>query len=185
MARITEGTLRFADLQGPRWNMRKFRKKMISKELYKDWKKNNPGITFDQFKHIWKLIATQMQLSIIQEPDGLQLPNGMGKLYVGYVKLKNPGIDYKTSKEHGVIATFDNYHSYGKPAKIIYHPCGKYKISTCNLWNFKAITPFRKRVSQTLRDRPEIYKNSTQKQYHGNPSNRAFNISTDEPSKAD
>ena len=185
MARIMEGPPRFADLKGPRFNTRKFRKKIVTKELFKEWKKTNPGITFDQFKYIWKMIAQEIQNTVITEPDGVMLPNGIGKVYTAYVKMKEPGIDWKTSKEHDVLVTYENYHSYGKPGKIVYNPCSKYKLSTCTMWNFKAITPFKEKVSQAFRERPEIYKNTAQKQYHGHPSSRTSDLTTNESSKAD
>jgi len=183
MSRVIEGPMRFADLNGPRFNIRKFRKKIVTKELYKQWKKATPGITFEQFKRIWSLIAQEIQESIVEEPDGLMLPNGIGKLYMGYVRMKNTGIDYKTSKEHNTMVTYENYHSYGRPGKIIYHPCSKYKLSTCSLWSFTAITPFKERASRAFVEQPEKYKSTSQKQYNGHSSRRTSHITTDEPGK--
>lgn len=180
MAIKVEGEIRFADLKGPRFNIRKFRRKIVSKELYRQWKKSNPGITLAQFTRIWKLIAKEMQEVIVEESDGILLPNGIGEMYLGYVKLKRIGTDYKTSKEHNVLVNYENFHSYGKTGKIIFRACTKYKLSTCSLWNFRAITPFKEKVTKAFNEQPEIYKNSRQKQYHGHPNNRTSDLSANE-----
>jgi hypothetical protein len=50
------------------------------------------------------------------------------------------------------------------------------------MWNFRAITPFKEKTVEALREYPERYKNSRQKNKYGNSSNRTSDISANESS---
>lgn len=168
----------FADRRGPRMNYRKFRHKIVTKELYKKWKVLNPSLdlTFDGFKRIWKLVALELQYSVIEDTEGVLLPHGIGDIYLGWVKPRAKPIDYKLSRELDTIIYHDNYHSYGKIGKIIYSPCGRYQLRHCDMWSFTPITPFRERSVKAFNEYPERYKNSRQKNYYGHSGNRTINI---------
>lgn len=174
----------FADRAGPRFNTRKWRQKIISKELYKKWKdKTGYAVTFEEFKRIWKHIAQEIQLGALEEPDGIMLPYGLGEIYIGYVKLRDKVVDYKVSREVGQVVYYENYHSYGKIGKVIYSPCGKYATNTCDLWNFKPITPFKEKATKALMGQPELYKNTRQKKYYASAPNRTTDIPSEESTK--
>lgn len=181
--------MKFSDRSGPRFNTRTFRHKIITRDLYKAWKKKTGyKISFDEFKRIWKLLALEIHSGILEEPNGVMLPYGMGELYLGWVTTKLKGIDYKTSREIGRLVYYENYHSYGKVGKLIYHACAKYSLYTCRMWNFKPITPLINKVSKAFMDRPEIYKNSRQKKFYinnnGNTSSGGTtDISSNEPTQ--
>lgn len=178
----------FADLKGPRWNMRTFRHKIISPEVYKKWKdKTGYNLSLGEFKKVWKMIALQIHEGVIEEPNGVMLPYGLGTLYVGWVKTKNRPVDYKTSKEHNVYVYHENYHSYGKIGKIIYSPCGKYSLKLCKWWGFTGITPFKEKVTKAINTNPEIYRNSKQKikKDYGDSNSRKDSVGTDESGKTD
>lgn len=174
----------FADRKAPRVNLRKFRHKIITKELYNRWlKTTSHKISFDEFKRIWKLVALEIQLSAIEETDGIVLPHGIGEIYLGYTKVKDRPIDYNLSRQYNTIIYHDNFHSYGKLGKIIYSPCGKYQLRNCDLWSFTPITPFRTRAKAAFKEYPERYKNSRQKNYYGYTPNRSTNIPDTQPAK--
>lgn len=175
----------FADRNSPRFNTRTYRQKIISKELHKAWKqKTGYNISFDEFKRIWRLITIEIHLGITEEPNGILLPYGIGELYVGWVKTRLRCIDYKISREVGKVIYYENYHSYGKVGKLIYHPCPKYCMYTCRMWNFTPITPLIAKVTKSLKEKPEIYKNSRQKKYYnGSSTNRPVDIPSKESTK--
>jgi hypothetical protein len=184
MVRDDSKPIELANRKGPRFNTRTFRKKIISKELYIKWKtKSGHNNSYDEFKVIWKAIAKEYQVCAVEGPNGVLMPYGIGELYIGWTKTLNRVIDYNLSRVHNTRIYHENYHSYGKLAKIIYHACGKYRLDTCKLWNFKPITPFKQYVSKTLKDSPEIYKNSRQKTSNGYTSSRTPPLTTEEPSK--
>lgn len=170
-----------ADRAGPRFNTRKFRQKIVSEEVYQKWK-TETGMThsFDEFKRMWSLIAKEYQLATVEGSNGVLMPYGIGELYIGWIRAKERVVDYNLSRVHNTKIYFENFHSYGRLAKIIYHACGRYKLDVCKLWNFTPITPFKKYVSNVLKTSPEIYKNSRQKAYfNGTPSNRTTNLPTE------
>lgn len=175
----------FADVNGPRFNTRKFRHKILSTEIWRDWKKKT-GLRLDykEFQRIWKLIVAEIQQGVLEEPNGVALPYGLGTLYIGWVKLRNRPIDYNISKQYNKMIFFENYHSYGKIGKIIYAPCGKYAHKNCKWWGFKPITPFKHKASKAISETPELFKSSRQKIHkeYGHSSNRTSNISTETPS---
>lgn len=183
MKRDDSKPMLFADRKGPRFNTRKFRQKIISKDLYVRWKtKTGYNKSFEEFKGIWKSIAKEYQEASIEGPNGVLMPFGIGELYVGWTKTKDKVIDYNLSRQYNTRVYHENYHSYGKLAKIIYHACGKYSLDTCKLWNFRPITPFRKFVSSVLKSSPEIYKSSRQKVYfNGNTSGGTSDLSAQKP----
>lgn len=173
--------IKLADRKGPRFNLRKFRKKIVTRDLYRTWAiKTGSSIDFLTFKRIWRYIALEFQDVMLTESDGALLPNSIGQMYVGYVKTKNRPIDYRLSREYNKAIYYENYHSYGNIGKVIYYPCGRYSLSVCNLWNFTAITPFKEKVTQAFRDNPERYKHSRQKKYYGHTSNRSADIPSKE-----
>jgi len=171
-----------ADRKGPRFNARKYRKKIVTRELYKKWKDlTGHNLNFDTFKKIWKLIALQMQELALEDPDGIQLPEAVGTIYIGYINSRKRAIDYNISRrvsaEAGkeIVVYYDNFHTNGKIGKIIYSACGKYRLRTCMMWSFKPITPFEERTTKAFNENPERYKHSRQKKY--GPNSRPANFS--------
>lgn len=176
----------FADEKGPRWNTRTFRHKILSTDLWKQWKKKT-GLSLDYktFQGIWKMIVAEVQRGVMEEPNGVAMPYGLGTLYIGWVKPRVKPIDYKTSKQYGKMIFHENFHTYGKIGKIIYAPCGKYAHKYCKWWGFQPITPFKAKASQAIMESPEIFRNSKQKmqRQYGQSSDRESNIPVEEPGK--
>lgn len=173
----------FADRKAPRFNARKFRQRVITKELYEKWKeKSNYKLDFTTFKRIWKQIAQQMQIMALEDTNGIMLPEALGNIYIGWVKSKKRPIDYKTSREVDQYTYYDNWHTDGKLAKIIYLACGKYKIRGCRMWGFLPITPFKELVTRTVQENSDMYKHSKAKKYYKYDANRrSANISARQP----
>lgn len=157
----------FNDLKAPRFKQRKYRTQIVTKEFYDRWKLANPQykITFTQFKKLCENINKEIIEFVVEEPDGVRLPTGMGDIYLGYVPNgKKRPIDYKATKEHGKTIYHENWNSSGKLGKIIYGVVKKrYKFKRSRFWSFKGSTSFRHAAIKAFQDNPERYKNTIEK----------------------
>lgn len=156
----------FNDLKAPRFNPRKYRENILSKELYISWKaKTGRTESFSEFKAVWNKLAETIIETVIEERDGVRLPKGMGDKYLGYVpSTKKEFIDYQASAEHGKPIRHENWNSSGKPGKIIYgtrHRRYVHKLG--GWWAFNPCRKFTRLASKAFRDNPERYKNSIEK----------------------
>lgn len=156
----------FNDRKAPRFSTRKYRKNIVSEELYERWKKQTGyDLSFQEFRAIWNLIGREYTNAVIEETDGAKLGSSTGDLYIGYVPgAKNKGVDHKTSQELGKKVYHQNWNSKNKLAKIIYGVHNrKYIHRFCYFWSFTAHRTFKNRVTQAIRDFPERYKNTIEK----------------------
>ena len=156
----------FNDLKAPRFNNRKYRQSVVTKDLYIKWKTdNNSNITFKEFKNYWYKIANKYIEKIIEERDGVKVGNGLGEIYVGFVKsTKGASIDYKLSKELNKKIKHENWDSSGKLGKLIYGTRNrKYIYRLHKYWSFVGCRNLKRLVSTSLKTHPERYKNSIEK----------------------
>lgn len=155
----------FNDLKAPRFNSRKFRKNIISEDLYKTWKaKYNRKESYNDFKKVWNLLAEEIIEEILTERDGVRLPS-LGDLYIGYItKINKPIIDHQLSMEYGKPIKHMNFDTRGKLGKIILgYKKRKYLFKYKGWWSFVACRNFKRTVSKALKENPERYKNSIEK----------------------
>lgn len=156
----------FNNLKAPRFNPRKYRKNVVSQELYKKWKtQTESDLTFSQFKKIWEYIAEEYINTILEERDGAKLGNGMGDLYIGYIKnVKKDIVDYNLSKQYNKTIKHENWETGGKFGKLIYGVTGrKYIYKTHQFWKFKGCRNFTRLISKTLKEFPARFKHSIEK----------------------
>ncbi len=164
----------FVDLNAPRFNKRKYRENIVSKELYEEWKESTGyRQDFSFFKQVWAKIAEKIIQKTLEERDGVRLGGSIGDLYVGIIpKTKRRPIDYKLSKELGQIVYHENWNTNGKLGKIIYGTNGRpamYRL--CKYWWFIPNTRFKEHCVQKLRENPERYKHSIERKYNINEHN--------------
>lgn len=155
----------FNDRKAPRFNNRKYRNNILSKELYKKWKSQNEiDISFLEFKQYWKLIADKFREKIVEERDGVKLPVGLGDMYIGYIPNRPAAINHTLSAQYGKPIKYENWETSGKLAKIIWGTLDrKYIFKMATMWNFTAIRPFKSQVVTALKDNPARYKNTLEK----------------------
>lgn len=176
----------FADLNAPRFNRRKFRKNILTKELHEEWKTTTGyDKNFETFKAIWEAIATKIVSKIISETDGVRLGAGLGDMYIGLIPgAKRRPIDYKTSREIGQIVYHENWNTDGKLGKVIYTVAGKpYAYKLCRFWGFVPHTRLKKLCTLNLQQNPQRYKNSLEgksRNYDYSNKSRA-NIRSEDP----
>lgn len=156
----------FNDLKAPRFNPRKYRKNIVSEELYNKWKaKSEIDLSFSQFKAYWNMIAEKHVQKIIEERDGIKLGTGLGDIYIGLIsKPKKEPIDNVLSIKYGKIIKHENWESSGKLGKIIYGTRGrKYIYRLHNYWMFTACRILKRQTSAALKANASRYKNSIEK----------------------
>lgn len=157
----------FNDLTAPRFNQRKFRHNIVSKELHKRWKQGltDKGlkVPFGVYRRIWCYIADMITESILEERDGVRL-RGLGDLYVGYTPKRDKPVDYKLSQQYGKTIYHENWHSDGKVLKAIWGVTGRrYILKRKYWWKFDGCRNFTRAISRAARETPLIYKNTIEK----------------------
>lgn len=139
------------DLNGPR-----FREKRISVLTLKTlaaFKEKHPkyaNLSLAQFKDIMITFHGKLTEGIIENRNGIELPEGLGFIFMGTCSTpKKKNIDFKKSIEFGVKATHKNWDSDNKLLKIFYtNHNAKYPFHNKQVWAFKAVKQFRKAASE-------------------------------------
>ena len=159
----------FNDLTAPRFNPRKFRLKIVSKESWIEWKrKTGRKDSWSVFKKTWDLIALKNIQKVIEERDGVKLGSNLGEIYAGYVKVRprKGDLDYKTSLILGIQFNHENWHSNNKKIKIIYGTYKrKYVYKNSRFWGFIPQRNFDRNISKAVLENPENFKNSQEKRF--------------------
>jgi hypothetical protein len=92
-------------------------------------------------------------ITVIDERDGVELPEQLGYIFIGSCPAKKMNKDYKTSKELQQLIQHRNWESDNYLAKIFYTNYGsKYRFMFSKLWGFKPVRQFSRSVGQTYPD---------------------------------
>lgn len=143
------------DLHAPRFRPK--RTNILNKALFNDFLEKFPeynGITLEQFKSIIHTFNEELYNGIIQNRDGVELPEGLGFVFMGTCpSAKKQNIDIKKSIEYGVAATHQNWDSDHNLLKIFYtNHTSKYPLLHKQVWAFKAVKQFRKAASDAYKE---------------------------------
>lgn len=159
----------FNDLNAPRFNPRTYRKRIVSVQTWREWKRETGRKdSWKVFKSTWELIAAKNVEIVLEERDGIRMAENLGDVYAGYVKVasRKRDLDYKTSITLGVPFKHENWHSNNKKIKIIYGTSRrKYIYKMKFLWGFLAHRDFDRAVAASVKNNPEIYKNTQEKRF--------------------
>jgi len=139
------------DLNAPR-----FREKCIyvlTIELFNKFKAKFPeyNITYKEFRTIVRTYNTQLTEGVIDNRDGVELPEGLGYIFIGSCPQmsKRVNIDYKKSSQYGIITTHRNWESDNKVMKIFFtNNHVKYKLKNKQIWHFAANRDFKRKASK-------------------------------------
>lgn len=139
------------DLTAPRFRPKK--QNLLNKNFHKKLVDKNPklkDVTLDQVKDVVKLFNGKIWKSVIEHRDGIDLPESLGKIFIGSVKKKGGAVDYKKSKELGYTVTHRNWESDDNLAKIFYTTFeSKYKFNFHQLWGFTGVRDFKRDLAST------------------------------------
>ena len=144
-------TFKKPDLKAPRFREKSVH--ILNIELYKKFKKKFPehNIDYGTFKKIIHTYNTQLADGIIDNRDGIELPEGLGYIFIGSCPqmTKRVNIDYKKSSQYGIITSHRNWESDNKVMKIFFtNSHVKYKLKNKQIWGFVANRYFRRKASK-------------------------------------
>jgi hypothetical protein len=139
------------DLNAPRFRPKKLN--LTNVEFYNKFIEDNPKsdtITIQQFKDIIKTFNGKIWEKVVEERDGVQLPEQLGYLFIGTCPRKvSENIDYKKSEHYGVRLQNQNFESDQYVAKIFYTNFEtKYRFRNHELWGFTGVRDFKRTVAK-------------------------------------
>ena len=97
--------------------------------------------------------------AVLENRDGVRLPEALGSLFIGTCKGTNGrNIDYAKSKKYGVVVSNNNWETDGKLAKIFYTSySSKYKFAFRECWSFTACRNFKRGVAKAYPENWNMY----------------------------
>lgn len=144
-------TFKKPDLTAPRYRPKKLN--LTNQEVYEDFIKNNPKyahLKAEQFKQIISLFNGKIWQKVIEERDGVELPEQLGFIFIGTCPRKKSNVDFSKSINHGVILQHQNWDSDNYMAKIFYTNYEtKYRFKHNDLWGFTGLRDFKRSVGKT------------------------------------
>lgn len=139
------------DLNAPRYRPTKLN--LTNIDFYKKFIEENPkysGLTMVQFKEIIATFNGKIWETVVNERDGVQLPEQLGYLFIGSCPRKKNNVDFDKSRKYGVVLQNQNWESDQYTAKIFYTNYEtKYRFKNHELWGFKGVRDFTRMVGQT------------------------------------
>lgn len=148
------------DVKGPR-----FRQKGISivdNAFLKEFKEKYPkykDLTVPEINKIMKKYNETVWKEVIENRDGVQLPEGVGILFIA--TCKNPlrqNIDFAKSKKYGVTVTNKNWETDGRLAKIFYTNYNtSFRFQNRECWGFIACREFKRTVAKVYPENWNLY----------------------------
>jgi len=148
------------DVKAPRFRQKG--KVLVTDTLINKFKKKYPkykDITKVKFNNIIKLFNEEVWSEVIENRDGVQLPEGIGYIFIGSCKnVKKYNFDFKTSSEYNTSVENKNWETDGNVAKIFYSSYSeKYHYKNRECWNFFACRNFKRSVSEEYPKRWTMY----------------------------
>ena len=139
------------NLKGPRYREKRLgllNKKTISE--FKDKKPLYSSIDDSKLKKIIKLYNQNLWNGVIDNRDGVELPDSLGFLFTGTCPtLKTVNTNYQLSAQYGKVIQNKNWETDGKIAKIFYtNYTTKYRFRNRELWGFVACRDFKRSVAK-------------------------------------
>jgi hypothetical protein len=138
------------DLNAPRYRPTKLN--LTNVDFYNKFIEDNPKhalVTIDQFKNIIETFNGLIWKTVINERDGIQLPEQLGYIFIGTCPRKiSDNTDYKKSEFYGVKVQNKNWESDEFIAKIFYTNFEtKYRFRNHELWGFTGLRDFKRSVA--------------------------------------
>jgi len=148
------------DVKGPRF--RPETKNILTKDFFILFKKKYPKYkTIDniELRKIIKKFNQVVYQTVIDNRDGVQLPEQIGWLFIGTCQQsKKENIDYAKSLKYGLRVSNKNWDSDGKLAKIFFsNHAPKHKIKNREFWSFVACREFKRSVAKSYPENWQMY----------------------------
>ena len=139
------------DLNAPRYRPKRLN--LTNTDFYNQFVKDNPKyskISIKDFKKVIELFNGKIWKNVIEERDGVQLPEQLGYLFVGTCpRKKGENTDYNKSAKYGIKIQNQNWESDQYTAKIFYTNFEtKYRFKNHELWGFTGVRDFKRTVAK-------------------------------------
>jgi len=140
------------DLNAPRYRPKKLN--LTNTDFYNKFITDHPkysSLTNAQFKEIITVFNGLIWNGVLEERDGIQLPEQLGYIFVGSCpKKKGDNTNYSKSSYYGVKLQNQNWESDQYTAKIFYTNYEtKYRFKNHDLWGFAGVRDFKRSVAKT------------------------------------
>lgn len=147
-------SFRKPDLKAPRFRAKRLN--LLNASFYEAFREENPTFAYLTDKDIKNIVSSvngKIWQTVIDERDGIELPEQLGYIFIGSCPAKKINQNYKTSGELQQLIQHRNWKSDDYLAKIFYTNYGsKYKFQFSRLWGFKPVRQFSRSVGQTYPD---------------------------------
>lgn len=125
------------------------------KHVYEEFCKKNPefkNTEYNFLKNVIKGFSWLINEKICTERYGVELPEGLGFVFVASVKMSKDVIDMPKSAQVGKKVLVKNWETDGMSAKIFYTNWAmKYKFSNREIWSFNGNRDLTRAVSDAFK----------------------------------
>lgn len=130
---------------------------LLNSDVYSEFSKKHPEHSKYTQEHFEKIINTyngMLQDVIINEREGVELPEGLGYIFIGSCKPTiKENVDISKSLQVGKKVMNRNLATDGYVCKIFYTNYeGKFRFAHRNLWKFKGARHFTRTLSKVYRE---------------------------------
>lgn len=148
------------DLNAPRFRPK--RTNILNKSLFDAFMSKFPeyeGLTLQQFKEIILTFNEEVYNGVINNRDGIELPEGLGVILMGTCPpAKRFNLDVTKALQYGVTANHKNWDSDNNLLKIFFsNHKSKYPLLHKQVWAFKAVKQFRQAASAAYKKNWTMY----------------------------
>ena len=135
---------------------------ILNKEFFENFKKTHPKYKNLDNKMLRKIIKRFNQVvyqTVIDNRDGVQLPEQIGWLFIGTCQQsKKDNVDFAKSRKYGVKVSNNNWETDGKLAKIFFtNYAPKHKMKNREFWGFVACREFKRAVAKSYPENWNMY----------------------------
>jgi hypothetical protein len=148
------------DLNAPRFRPSKL--SLLDQDFFKRFKEKFPkykDISDSKLREIIQVYNARIWQTVLTDRDGAEFPEGLGYLFIGSCRSpKKFNMDFPTSQSIGAKARHRNFESDNYLAKIFYtNYASKYRFRHRELWQFKGIRQFTRKVAEVYPENWKIY----------------------------
>lgn len=139
------------NLNAPRFRPKKLN--LTNRMFYDQFVEEHPkmaALGVDKFKEVISVYNGRIWEKVIEERDGVELPEQLGFLFIGTCPRKKDNVDHKKSGLYGIKIQNQNWESDHYIAKIFYTNFeNKYRFKHHELWGFTGVRDFKRMVGKT------------------------------------
>ncbi len=142
-------TYKKPDLNAPRYRPKKLN--LTNTDFYNRFITDHPKLSELSIKDFKKIISTfngKIWEKVVEERDGVQLPEQLGFVFIGTCPRKKSNVDFEKSAIYGVKLQNQNWESDNYIAKIFYTNYEtKYRFKNNELWGFTGLRDFKRKLA--------------------------------------